>query len=369
MTPSDLAAPPVVGGDPSLSSFSLRGAVARIDAYFAASLTGVALYLAAVYVAHAFWIEQRVYNAIYLAIAVLALPVAMIAPRFPWWTAVRRACHHVIRAGLAFIVLWYGVAKLMPDGGQFGYLPLIEAEKPFREVDPFWKAFGFFGHSPLYNAALAAAELVAAALVLSDRTVRLGLCLLVTILVNIAIVDYAFGIIVLDIALILLTMTLYLLACERRWLLAAFWSQAPLPLPPPASPSPSPPWLRRIAGVRLVGLAVIALGLAHLWSVPNPPPPPLYGTWLVEEPRIEWQKLYIDFELNSIDDQYGSYARIGGELVAVSIAIESREGRLAIRRAQPAGALFSGSFRIRDLGRRLDLTSDRGDRLVLRRVD
>jgi hypothetical protein len=303
-------------------------------------------------------------NAELLAVHIAAVAIALAGA---FWVAsrpsdragevVRAGAELVIRIFLAYMMLFYGSAKLLP-GGQFAQPPLVEMDKPYYLLSPFWKAWGFFAHSAAYNVFLACGELAAGILLLFERTKRLAVCMLIPILANVVLVNYAFGINVLYIASLLLVMAVTLLAAERRWLIASFWSHEPFPSAPAGLPLGRPLGYARV----LLAAAFVVQTAYVLYRYPAPERPVLYGIWSVERSSIASvlpvsAKLYCDE-----DDQ--SHLAVAGALQELRLAIDPARRTVSIGTAK--GAIFAGTYTVRAKG--LLLADRAGTCVELRRV-
>ncbi len=88
---------------------------------------------------------------------------------------------------LFFIVfMFYGVGKL--TGGQFGNLTPEELNTPIKELSLFKIGWYLFDHQP-FKAFIGISQIVAACLLLFNRTFVLGLLILTPIILNILIID------------------------------------------------------------------------------------------------------------------------------------------------------------------------------------
>lgn len=120
----------------------------------------------------------------------------------------RGLTEQIIVCFLAYVFFFYGLAKIFAL--QFAIPGEILAQ-PLNELDGFWKAWAFFGHSYTYNAALGLIEFGAAVLLLIPRTRTVGSLLFVGIMTNIVLIDHLFGVVVMRIpALVFLAMSIYL---------------------------------------------------------------------------------------------------------------------------------------------------------------
>ena len=104
--------------------------------------------------------------------------------------AVFDAAELVLRYGLALLLFQFALNKLIP--GQF-LLYNRDLDLPLRDLPARRLAWHFLGYSNLYNGFIAAVELIAALLLCSRRTVVGGALLALGALVNIVMIDSAFG--------------------------------------------------------------------------------------------------------------------------------------------------------------------------------
>jgi hypothetical protein len=105
-------------------------------------------------------------------------------------TAVFAAAELVLRYSLTLLLLQFALNKLIP--GQF-LLYNRDLDLPLRDLPARRLAWHFLGYSRLYNGFIAAVELMAALLLCSRRTVVGGALLALGSLVNMVMIDSAFG--------------------------------------------------------------------------------------------------------------------------------------------------------------------------------
>jgi len=96
----------------------------------------------------------------------------------------------LVRYALALLVIQFALNKLIP--GQF-LLYNRDLDLPLRELPARKLAWHFLGYSGLYNGFIASCELAAGVLLLSRRTVLGGAMLSLFTLINIVVIDIAFG--------------------------------------------------------------------------------------------------------------------------------------------------------------------------------
>lgn len=136
-----------------------------------------------------------------------------------WWSIGFDICRFL----LASIILLYAIGKLL--GTQLQSSILWQGDE-LGKMSGFELTWAFFGYSKFYNSFIAFSQIIASFLLLFRRTTLLGACLLLPILINIVVIDYSFGILgPFPLAIMLLYMCLFLIACFWRGLIALFIKQ------------------------------------------------------------------------------------------------------------------------------------------------
>lgn len=87
-------------------------------------------------------------------------------------------------------MLSYGFAKLTLS--QFGVHDDSILEQPIKDIDSFYVAWHLFGRSTFFNVATGLLEIIGGILLIFNRTVLLGVLLVLTVLGQILIIDIAF---------------------------------------------------------------------------------------------------------------------------------------------------------------------------------
>lgn len=124
-----------------------------------------------------------------------------------------------VRLLLAAIFVCYGVLKLL--GGQYYYGDWVMDKDTVDGTSLVW---AFYGYSPFYGRITGLFELLPALLLLSRRTATLGALALFAVSLNITLMDFAFDYpMVKYFALTYTLLCAFLLYCDRRRLLKAFW--------------------------------------------------------------------------------------------------------------------------------------------------
>ncbi|MFC9896163.1 DoxX family protein [Nocardia sp. NPDC127579] len=202
-----------------------------------------------------------------------------------WFVAVARIC-------LGGQLLWYGIAKLVPN--QMPYPPLTTFLEPFgtfTRMEVLWNQIGI---APGYQMLLGAAEVLAAMLLLAARTATLGALLALVCLTQVFVLNLSYDVPVKLYSLHLLLLVLAVLAPQARDLANVLVLQRPTE--PAGQPAlPVAPRTRRIVTAVLALLAVTtclrdAWRCWHEWGY-GAPKPALYGIWDVTEFRVDGQSL------------------------------------------------------------------------------
>lgn len=91
-----------------------------------------------------------------------------------------------LRILLFIIFMNYGIGKL--SGGQFGNLTTQELNTPIKDLSLFKIGWYLFDHQP-FKSFIGISQIIAACLLLFNRTYLIGLLILTPIIVNILIID------------------------------------------------------------------------------------------------------------------------------------------------------------------------------------
>lgn len=91
-----------------------------------------------------------------------------------------------LRILLFIIFMNYGIGKL--SGGQFGNLTTQELNTPIKDLSLFKIGWYLFDHQP-FKAFIGISQIIAACLLLFNRTYLIGLLILTPIIINILIID------------------------------------------------------------------------------------------------------------------------------------------------------------------------------------
>lgn len=193
----------------------------------------------------------------------------------------------LLRFSLAVTLIFYGLIKVIPNQ--------MPAPNPFillqrvGELTPMRMLWIFMGSSPAYQTFTGLAELLGGVLLLVPRTTLLGAVIAVADFTMIFMLNMAYDVPVKIMSFHLLVMSLLLLAPDLPRLADLFLFNRTVPPAPPPPPLFADKVLDRVPHIFLFvfGLYVIGLGIVggiERYKERNPPRPPLYGAWSVEEP-------------------------------------------------------------------------------------
>lgn len=238
-----------------------------------------------------------------------------------WTLADRKRTHYtslaywlriVLRYYLAFILFTYGFIKIIKM--QFPAPDLIRLTETYGNSSPMGLAWTFIGYSTGYNLFIGSAEVVAGLLLFFKRTTLLGSLIAMTVMMNVAAMNFAYDIPVKIFSLNLLLAAAYLAAYDLErirnvFLLNRAAAPAYLPMPHPAK------W-KRVVQQSLKALAILFALYATLWTTWErrkeygdlAPRPPLYGIYNIESfvkkgdtllplttDTVRWKQLIINY--------------------------------------------------------------------------
>lgn len=208
---------------------------------------------------------------LYFFAEILCMFLVSVLGAIAWSLADRRRANHrelaealriYLRYLLAFTMLTYGMVKVLKS--QFPEPSPVRLVTPLGQMSPMGLLWTFMGHSTAYTVFAGLAEVAGGALLLFRRTTTLGALVLVAVLANVALLNYAFDVPVKLFSSHLLLMAVILLAPDLRRLLDLLVrNRATRPADLGAPPVP-PHWRRALPIAKGV---VIAAMLAHvLWT-------------------------------------------------------------------------------------------------------
>lgn len=207
------------------------------------------------------------------------------------WSLASRRTEYDRLAGWSRIVLRYYVGGAMMVYGAFKVIPsqfppitLDQLAQPLGSLTPMGLLWTYMGYSSIYTIFAGLGESVGAFLLFFRRTTTAGALILVAVLSNVALINYAYDVPVKQLSTNLLFAAIVLVAVDARRLLAVFWYNAPT-IPADQSFAFGPKWhrARRFVKPTVVSLAAVAPFVASLFVHTNlQRRPPLYGVYDVE---------------------------------------------------------------------------------------
>ncbi|HEX5053439.1 MAG TPA: hypothetical protein VFZ65_16800 [Planctomycetota bacterium] len=171
------------------------------------------------------------------------------------WTLCDRRRRHDRLAGAVRVTLRYLVGVVMCIYGGLKVVPVQfpipaaeELLRPLGERTPMGLLWAFFGVSPAYTTFAGLGETIGATLLFWRRTTTIGALLLVAVLANVVVVNFAYDVPVKRGASLLLLAAIVLASRDARRLARVLWLD--LPTGPGREPAwRGGPWLRRVRAV------------------------------------------------------------------------------------------------------------------------
>jgi hypothetical protein len=216
--------------------------------------------------------------------------------KFDYWTTT------IIRYFLANIFIGYGFAKIFHN--QFN-APSSVLDTRLGDVSGYDLTWYFFGYSYAYTLFIAFSQILCSFLFFFRRTTTLGAMILLSIISNIVVVNYAFDIVAKMYADVFLAMTLLLLAQDARRIKALVWDNQPFGKPTFAVLHKSAPItvLKYVVIFLLTAQPISIMYYGHVMVMKTTTP--LAGVWVVEQYKVNgqlqpesdpsaWKKLYVD---------------------------------------------------------------------------
>jgi hypothetical protein len=183
--------------------------------------------------------------------------------------------YRILRFGVAFMVMFYGFAKL--NGAQFTILA-SELDKPMGQVSGFWLTWYYFGYSSIYGNLIGIVQVACGILLMFRRTTVLASCILLPIVANIILIDifYQIDIGAPLVALLICLALLGILSFHKEELLKVFWPKQNQAFPEHAATKS-----RALGkyGVRVLLVAIPAIFTYWTANYNNRLPTPLDGVW------------------------------------------------------------------------------------------
>jgi hypothetical protein len=195
--------------------------------------------------------------------------------------------HTISRYFLATVILMYAIAKIM--GTQFSSAPSIW-DKSVGELSGFELTWFFFGYSFWYGVFIASSQIIAAFLLFFKSTTRLGIVLYLSIMINILVLDFTYGIdAAKGMASVLTLVALFVFLSEFRAFYDFFITKPPL-----FENSDRPNWMNKLSKFKYLYIAVSIISLfAMTYTMKNKilTHNEFYGAW---QPKNydNWKRIY-----------------------------------------------------------------------------
>lgn len=217
-----------------------------------------------------------------------------------------------VRYYFAFILFVYGFIKVFKL--QFPFPSLVKMAEPFGNSSPMGLAWSFVGYSNGYNIFIGMAEVLAGLLLLHRRTVLLGSLLALSIMINVAAMNFMYDIPVKIFSTNLIVLSAFLAAHDWKRVVGFFFLNKPVM--PEIEWRPSWPRWARITRLCLKGFFIVAALYSTCFTYwqnsmeygDNAPKPPMYGIHEVESfsinsterpplttDSVRWKRIIINF--------------------------------------------------------------------------
>jgi uncharacterized membrane protein YphA (DoxX/SURF4 family) len=192
-----------------------------------------------------------------------------------------------VRLVLGATMISYGAFKVIKS--QFPFPSIDRLAQPFGDASPMGLLWTFMGYSDAYNVFTGVGEMIGGILLFFRRTTTLGSLLLIAILANVVILNFAFDVPVKLYSSHLLLIAIFLVLPDVRRLIDVLVldRSTRAGAPPPAFAARK---LNRIATVAKLGFLALALGVNLNMSASArrtygdaAPEPPLFGLYETEE--------------------------------------------------------------------------------------
>lgn len=286
-----------------------------------------------------------------------------------------------VRFSLAFILLGYGVAKVINT--QFPAPFLSRLLQPFGEASPMGLLWTFMGTSSAYTIFGGAAEMLGGLLLTVRRTTLLGALVSIGVMTNVVMLNFCYDVPVKLFSMHLLLMAIFLAAHDWRRLANLFLLNRPV-TPVAERPLFARQGLDRGALVlrTLLVTGITGYSLFQGWQMSKQygdlaPKPPLYGVWNVEEFETDgrvrpplltdesrWRRVVFDFPgFIGIEPMVESRKAYRLELDSVRHKLTLSKGRdpkwksiLSYQQPKPEILLLSGTYEGQKVRARLHRT-------------
>ncbi|MEO5563395.1 MAG: hypothetical protein ABIR18_08170 [Chitinophagaceae bacterium] len=127
--------------------------------------------------------------------------------------------------GLSCVVFFYGVIKVFPI--QMSSPSVVNLYRPVGDLSPFELIWATFGYGKPYQVFSGLFEVAGAIFILFIRTRVVGLLIIISVMLNVIMLNYTYQIGVLITSFYILLMTLFLLAPYARQLIRFFFTKQP----------------------------------------------------------------------------------------------------------------------------------------------
>lgn len=193
----------------------------------------------------------------------------------------------LIRYYLGYTLLIYGFIKVIKL--QFPFPGLARLTQPYGESSPMGLAWTFIGYSSGYNIFIGSAEVIAGILLFFKRTTLLGALISMTVMANVAAMNFSYDIPVKLFSVNLVILSAYLVSYDWHRLRNVFLLNRPADAAQLAMPRPKK-W-KLITQYTVKALAIAYMLYGTLWQSLKSryeygdlaPKPPLYGIYNVSD--------------------------------------------------------------------------------------
>ena len=191
------------------------------------------------------------------------------------WKKVHFYLYTFCRYFIATFIISYAFAKIL--GTQFTSQPSVY-DRPIGSLSGFQLTWYYYGYSYWYGMVIAVTQIISALLLFFRKTTRLGVILYLTFMVNITLMDFAYGI---DeakwMALILTLMAIFVLLSDYKAFYKFFITEPQL-----FSEDERPKWMTKAKMVKFIYIPLVFIGIFLLLSTMKKKYMGLnefYGTW------------------------------------------------------------------------------------------
>lgn len=203
------------------------------------------------------------------------------------WKKVHFYLYTFCRYFLATFIISYAFAKILET--QFTSQPSVY-DRPIGSLSGFQLTWYYYGYSYWYGLVIAVTQIISSILLFFRKTTRLGVILFLTFIVNITLMDFAYGI---DeakwMALLLTMMALFILLSDYKAFYRYFITEPQL-----FSEDDRPKWMLKAKNLKLVYIPLVFIGFFVLLSAMKKKYMGLnefYGTW---ENTANGDRLYFE---------------------------------------------------------------------------